>query len=264
MIRIITRVKITDFEYFQLYISQEPAVKMYQTMKYKDYKYNYVYSVKTKEEEYSFWVGYRHNSEKVGVSYQMCIEFNPNKVPPWDKVWLYLMTNYIKEDSRIVSCDVAIDLMNINIQNIVIDRKLKRDMFTYDKGGDNKTYYLGKGAGRVKIYNKARERGMEGVNWTRYEVSLKIDEQVKWYEQINIKEELPGIYCYEQMQLCDDKTITALVYAVMNGYPVNDLSRTYKEKIKKMFNDCKVSIDNNSITKCIREYVKELLTVINT
>ena len=32
-----------------------------------------------------------------------------------------------------------------------------------------------------------------------------------------------------------DKTLMAILYAVQNGYPINELSRAYKTKLKEMF-----------------------------
>jgi hypothetical protein len=133
---------------------------------------------------------------------------------------------------------------------------------TFDMGEDDKTIYIGQGNGRVKIYNKAKEQKILDRNWTRYEVSLDINIPIKYIEQYKLGMELPKVYCMESGQLNDDKTMTAIIYAVLNGYPVSDLSRAYRNKIKNLYSNNEVSINNNIIEKTLAQYVKSILTYV--
>jgi hypothetical protein len=263
MIRIKSRVKVEDFGIFLEKIKYNSYCEKYMQLGFKQYRYNvHVKAWDKQDKEYSFWIGYQQNMEKPCNKYNFVIEYNPNKIPVYDAVFRYVICNIVSKDSEIISCDVAMDLMNINIQNLIYDKCLKRKIMTFDNGGDNKTIYIGNGNGRIKIYNKAKEQKIEGINWTRYEVSLNIDISIKYIEQYKLGMELPKLWCMESNQLNDDKTMTALIYAVLNGYPINDLSRVYRDKIKNLYRNNEVSINNNIIEKTLVQYVKSILTYV--
>jgi hypothetical protein len=263
MIRIKNRVKVEDFGIFLERIKNNSYCEQYMQFGFKQYRYNiHVKSWDKQEKEYSFWIGYQQNMEKPCNKYNFIIEYNPNKIPVYDAVFRYVICNIVNKDSEVVSCDIAMDLMNINIQNIVYEKGLKRKVMTFDMGEDDKTIYIGQGNGRVKIYNKAKEQKILDRNWTRYEVSLDIDIPIKYIEQYKLGMELPKVYCMESGQLNDDKTMTAIIYAVLNGYPVSDLSRAYRNKIKNLYSNNEVSINNNIIEKTLAQYVKSILTYV--
>ena len=167
--------------------------------------------------------------------FNLTIEFNPNKVKD-NKLLLHILkcsTNwYVK------SVDFAVDIKT-NILNVVgFDKSQKNCLMTYDCGGDDKTFYIGKGNNRVKVYNKTNESNLlydlTRVEITRYfsdSDNLKIIKHWKYYGYF------PELFLKDyQISLDDlqgDKTLMGLVYAVNSGLPLHDLSRIYKNKVKE-------------------------------
>lgn len=206
-----------------------------------DFYHNYNYT----DEYCSFWFGFISNKEKSlssGSSLQneykkfnLTVEFNPNKVKD-NKLLLHILkcsTNwYVK------SVDFAVDIKT-NILNVVgFDKSQKKCLMTYDCGGDDKTFYIGKGNNRVKVYNKTNECNLlydlTRIEITRYfndSDSLKVIKHWKYYGYF------PELFLKDyQISLDDlqgDKTLMGLVYAVNSGLPLHDLSRIYRNKVKE-------------------------------
>ena len=211
--------------------------KYYTTGRMKEFFYNYVIEV---GEGQSFWFGFLHNTEKRQISeygkYNFTIEFNPNKLKD-DKIIFYLLG--LSGDWYIKSYDLAIDL-KVNILDLIIDSSGKKQMKIFSNGYDDKTYEIGKGDGRLKIYNKKIESKLNMLgDLTRVEISRVLED----YPIVNINlykfgDFFPTIYLNQYvMSLSDyqDRTLLALLYAVQNGYPIKDLSKVYKRKIKSMY-----------------------------
>lgn len=54
----------------------------------------------------------------------------------------------------------------------------------------------------------------------------------------------------------EDKTLFALLYAVQNGFPIKDLSRVYKKKIKNLLQGgYKILFDERSATQVINQTI---------
>lgn len=138
-----------------------------------DFYHNYNYT----DEDCSFWFGFISNKEKSFSSgsslqnehkqFNLTVEFNPNKVKD-NKLLLHILkcsTNwYVK------SVDFAVDIKT-NILNVIgFDKRQKNCLMTYDCGGDNKTFYIGKGNNRVKVYNKTNESNLL-YDLTRIEIT---------------------------------------------------------------------------------------------
>jgi hypothetical protein len=186
------------------------------------------------------------------------LEYNPNKIDSENAVLSYLIDNYFNGVYELVSCDIAIDLHGVDINNVIYEKGSKRRLLTLDYGGSNKTVYIGEGDGRVKIYNKALERKLVNEHWTRYEVTLNIGEFNSHIDLIDIKKDLPTIAVVEQMPLVEDKTLKALFYAVINGYPENELSRKYRDKIHQLIESIShVQVDYTRIRQVIQTYVHQ-------
>lgn len=206
-----------------------------------DFCHNYNYN----DEDCSFWFGFISNKEKSLSSgsslqnehkqFKLTVEFNPNKVKD-NKLLLHILkcsTNwYVK------SVDFAVDIKT-NILNVVgFDKSQKNCLMTYDCGGDNKTFYIGKGNNRVKVYNKTNESNLlydlTRIEITRYlgdSDNLKIIKNWKYYgyfPELFLKD-----YQISTDDLQGDRTLMALVYAVNSGLPLHDLSRIYKNKVKE-------------------------------
>ena len=237
-----------------------------------DFYHNYNYS----DEDCSFWFGFISNKEKSMSSgsslqnenkqFNLTVEFNPNKVKD-NKLLLHILkcsTNwYIK------SVDFAVDI-NTNILNVVgFDKSQKNCLMTYDCGGDDKTFYIGKGNNRVKVYNKTNESNLlydlTRIEITRYfgdSDNLKIIKSWKYYGYF------PELFLKDYQITIDDlqgdRTLMALVYAVNSGLPLHDLSRKYKIKVKEFLQKKKpIEIDFNCFGITLVKYLVYYFPFIN-
>lgn len=116
------------------------------------------------------------------------------------------------------------------------DKGRKKDFRLFSQGGDNRTYYLGRTNNRIKIYNKKIESNLDR-ELTRVEITSKFDNlNLLNYQNFNYNVELPKLYLNNYLLTFDDledKTLLAIVFAVQHGYPLNDLSRRYREKVEQ-------------------------------
>lgn len=211
--------------------------KYWTSDKISQFKYNYKIEI---EEGVGFYIGFHHNNTKAEDDYQLhnlTVEFNPNKVKE-DKLLQHILN--LSGEWYIRSYDLAVDL-NINILDIIYDKGRKRKVHIFSNGGDDITYEIGQGECRLKIYNKKRESKLDMLgDLTRIEISRKL-EDYPINEIKNLKygtEYFPEIYINNYIYSINDlqdKTMLPIIYAIQHGYPLNDLSRRYKEKIKKLF-----------------------------
>lgn len=210
--------------------------KKYTTGRMKDFFYNYNIEI---EDSVSFWFGFLHNTEKRQQSdrteYNFTIEFNPNKLKD-NHILMYLLN--LSGEWYIKSLDLAIDI-KVSILDLITDISGRHEQKIISRGYDNKTIYIGKGDGRVKIYNKKIESKLNILgDLTRVEVSRELDDfNIRSTKLFDFGEFFPNIYLNQYIySLSDynDKTLLALLYAVQNGFPMKDLSRTYKNKIKNL------------------------------
>ena len=225
------------------------------------FSFFYNYNIKI-ENGISFYFGFLHNSEKRSendsLKYNFTIEFNPNKVQD-NKILLYLLD--LSGEWYIKSLDMACDL-KINILDIIYDKGLKRSVMTISSGFDDKTYRIGKGNGHIKIYNKKRESNLDiDYDLTRVEISMEYDD----FDVKNMiiykfdKKVFPELYlqkyCYSFSEY-KDKTMLAIMYAVQNGFPINELSRAYKTKLKNML-ECghKIKFNHIAATQAVTRIV---------
>lgn len=239
-------------------------IEIWDSTRICDFYHNYNYT----DEDCSFWFGFISNKEKSlsrGSSLQnenkhfnLTVEFNPNKVKD-NKLLLHILkcsTNwYIK------SVDFAVDIKT-NILNVVgFDKSQKNCLMTYDCGGDDKTFYIGKGNNRVKVYNKTNESNLS-YDLTRIEITryfgdsgnLKIIKHWKYYGYF------PELFLKDYQISIDDlqgnKTLMAVVYAVNAGLPLHDLSRDYKVKVKEFLQKKKpIDIDFNCFGFALVQYL---------
>ena len=191
------------------------------------------------------------------TTFNFTIEFNPNKVGD-NPLLLHILS--LSLNWSIKSCDFAIDV-NTNILNICgLDKARKDCLLTYDCGGVNKTYYIGKKDNRVKIYNKTLESGLN-YDVTRIEIT-------KYFNNLSLSNVadfsydgyLPELFINEfQLSFEDlekDKTLLALVYAVSQGFPLHDLSRDYKRKVKNFMQNKKpIGVEFKIIGMCFLRYI---------
>lgn len=228
----------------------------------QDFHYNWNIEV---EEGKSFYFGFCHNteqkiSERLEPEYNFTIEFNPNKLKD-NKLIMYLLG--LSGHWEIVRYDLAVDI-RVNILDLIIDKSGKRKMMCFSNGYDDKTYTIGSsGNGHIKIYNKKKESDLHITgSLTRIEITNECsDMPVKDIVLFRYINPFPDIYLNEYVySLSDyenkDKTLYAILYAIQNGYPINDLSRVYRQRIKKMLDGgYKIKFDWKSATQALKQTI---------
>lgn len=259
MIRLKTKIFVDYFQAFHDAYSLEPRFTVFYSSNVKDYRYGYSIAF----DNTSVWIGYLHNSEKVNqLSHYLVCEFNPNKIDFRDPIFRDIILRFFSGNYQIVSFDFAVDL-DVDINNVYYVRG-GRHVKIFDYGGSNKTIYIGERGNRVKIYNKAIEQGLKGRNWTRIEYSFKcnISNSFMVLSDFSLSS-FPDIYVVEQLPAIDDLTLKALFYAVMSGYPIDDLSRVYRAKIKKIMSSLyKLEIRGEDIIQNLKDVVNALNSII--
>lgn len=261
MLRVSTQI---SYELFQRKIvSRETILKdkltVWNSSKICDFHFNYNYH----DDDCSFWFGFMSNKEKLDkknnsrfCTFNFTVEFNPNKVKNCS---LLLCILKMSTEWVVKQVDFAVDIP-VNIRNLCgFDKGRKECLMTYDCGGDNKTYYIGKKNNRVKIYNKTLESGLNcdltRVEITKYLDNLKISDIASYRYDGYFPELFMSDY---QLAIDDlkDKTLSALVFAVNSGFPLHDLSRKYKEKVKNFLQKKKpIDIDFKCFNKCFLNYI---------
>lgn len=232
--------------------------KYYTTPQMQQFFYNYVIEV---EDGISFWFGFCHNNERrsfyEGAEYNFTIEFNPNKLKD-NKIIMYLLS--LSGKWFIKSFDLAMDL-KISINDLITDTSGRQKSVVFSYGFDNKTIVLGKGDGRLKIYNKKIESNLNiQGDLTRVEVSREFDDfpisDMKLFDFGNI---FPTLYLNNYLYSFsdyEDKTLLAILYSVQNGFPIKYLTKTYKKKIKTLLEGGhRIKFDNKTATLVVRKTI---------
>lgn len=265
MLRLKTYIKYFDFKELEFFFNsyyKDKIKKFWCSDRPMCFHYNYVIEV---EEGISFYFGFMHNSETVSFhkdckEYNFTIEFNPNKLKN-NFILLHILHNF--NNWVLKSFDCAMDI-SVGIMDIIFDVGNRRKLITRSNGGDDITYSVGQGNGRYKIYNKKKESSLDiAGNLTRVEVSFEFEDfpisDVIFFE---VSESfLPDVYLNEYVySLSDvttkDATLSALLYAVQHGYPIKQLSRKYKEKIKELLKGgSKISFDKKYVEECFRKCI---------
>lgn len=223
--------------------------------------FHYNYSIEVGEGK-SIYFGFMHNTEnprfnKEDTTYNFTIEFNPNKLKD-NSLLMYLLN--ISGDWYIRSYDMAFDVP-INILDLITDMSGRNFERVDNRGYDNKTIYLGKGDGRVKIYNKKLESDLNLFrDLTRIEISREMEDfEIRKVVSLKYDNIFPIVYTNNYIySLSDyqDKTTLALLYAVQQGFPLRDLTYTYRSKIKSMLEGgYKIKFDNKVATDVIRQTI---------
>jgi len=245
-----THAKFSEIEFMVNSIYKDNVKKFWISDRIMCFHYNYTIEF----EKFSFWFGFMHNNEgvnynKENLEYNFTIEFNPNKVRD-NSFIMHILDGFGNWYLR--SFDLAIDIP-VNILDLIFDAYGRRKVHTFSYGGDNLTYEVGTGNGRLKIYNKKTESDLNIVGYlTRVEVSTQYED----FPISNIKRFvfdkglLPHLYLNQYVfsfsdYTSKDKTLLAMLYAVQHGYLLKDLSRVYKEKVKDLLQGgSKIDFDN--------------------
>lgn len=241
MLRLTTQISVWEFS--QVQFRFDTLYKKYVDMQYTSFdllKFRYNYKILI-EEGKSFWFGFLHNSEKLEQkkdTYSFTIEFNPNKLKNND-VLMYiirLFSNWTIK-SYDVACDIPISVLDL----CGFDKGRKKDLRIISEGFDNKTFYLGrkKSTSSIKIYNKKIESNLNIMgDLTRIEFHVQLENYpLKRILQYTSNFVIPDIYTNNYLYTFkdyEDKTLLAILYAVQNGFEINMLTKTYKNKIKQL------------------------------
>jgi hypothetical protein len=270
MVRLKVRVPSADVErYFARYMN-DPNISNWEDRRFNKYRYNWSFEFMSIFGQVSFWVGFSHNSEKVGLKHNLVLEYNPNKCDEVPYLKSILKAFYRDFESvEVVSVDVACD-MPVNILDVLYIPDGRRKYRYFNNGSDDVTYYFGNRSedGAVKIYNKARELGIDSTNLTRYEITRRMNIPLLHADIITLKWDcLVDVRIIENYQgdLTIGQTERALLYAVMNGFPMSGLSRVFKDKIKKILSESAVNtLDSTLFGNCINLFFTQLKNTINS
>lgn len=142
------------------------------------FRYRYAYDLKVKgSKEGVFHVREWYNGdfkEQKQIPEAFFIGYNPNK--EGSRIYREFRDNFIFDIVEIVSFDIAYDVPEASVKDVYINTRA--DVMTYGKT-DNKTLYIAPKedkSGRVKVYNKDKERerlGIEKERTLRIEASIK-------------------------------------------------------------------------------------------
>lgn len=259
MLRLRCDMPIKDFRKLEMILRlKENVEKYWEAFSITDFRYNYTLKDDCVN---TFWIGYIHNSENITdddrKKYNFTIEFNPNKLK--DAHIIKYILSYARKWS-LKQFDVAIDVP-ISILDICgLNKKRFKDIRIFNNGYDNKTFYIGRTNNRVKIYNKKIESNLDiSGELTRVEITSKQDYLYSALDYFNVDLSIPDLFTNDYMYTFkdyEDKTLLAILYAVQNGFNINDLTRTYKDKITNLLEGGhKIEID----IKCIRKVLNEVL-----
>ncbi len=262
MIRLKTYITYSKFSEIEFMIEtsyKEKVSKFWGSNKMNGFKYNYVIEV---EEGKSIYFGFLSNNESVKFhndtsTYNFTIEFNPNKLKD-NSLVMFLLG--ISGDWFLKSYDIALD-MQINILDLITDMTGRSFERIDNRGYDNKTIYVGKGDGRLKVYNKKIESSLDIVgDLTRVEVSRIVDDfEIRKVKILNYDGVFPNIYTNNYIYSFsdyNDKMLLAVLFAVQNGYPIRNLTRTYKKKVENLLEGgYKIRFSANAVTNVLRRTI---------
>lgn len=197
----------------------------------------------------SEWYNGDYSSQKESPDHFL-IEYNPNKSGA--KIYEVFCNTFIFTIVRILSCDLAYDVSNASVSDVLLDTKC--DVMTYGKTY-NKTLYIAPKedrSGRVKVYQKNIERESKGEaieKTLRIEVTLKgefLDEPViylnhsKTYEQLTkAVEHLNSVKIKRETPESDDWKVFALTQLSPENLTkcLAMMSSTPRAKYRKLINE---------------------------
>lgn len=244
-----------------------PAVNYKAKYGFKDYRHNWYFKTK----EGSFWLGYNHNAEEQKKArHSIVLEYNPNKLQDNELLNKVLKKFYDKGmNFEVISADVAVDLYGVDMElDVYWDKLSKKNYKEFRKGGST-TIYMGTGANRVKVYNKAKEQGLkDDMKWTRYEVSMSVKTPVFELIEFEYKVNLPEIYVIKQFEYDFNlsKTDWCLLQGVVNGcYSIDQMGRGKREKIRTALDKQSSFVpDKSELSRTLRDYVYNSLNKIKS
>jgi len=134
-------------------------------------KHNFVWG---KEGNGSVYVGIIPNWEsEVKSDKNIVLEYNPNKVNPFNIKELSWLKNIPKGLIKVMNFDIAVD-MPVPYNTVRMGKRDIREQQCWIGHSNWETRYLGApGHGHIKLYDKAKEQKIKDMNWTRFEITCK-------------------------------------------------------------------------------------------
>lgn len=259
MIRLKNRLDSTAIDSLFSILQYRPDVEHWSSFKFSSYRHNFritqTYDIFGTTCENSFYFACQHNSEFEKNKITCVIEYNPNKIYPIELFKYIYDLIFNSNDTYIVSADISIDIP-INILDISVDREQRKVTKIFDYGQDDLTLYYGTGNGRVKIYNKKREANLSH-ELTRYEISLEVKLKKCEIDTFQLQITLPRLFKKNNVY-ADDSTLDCILFALDKGYDIKKLSRTYRDKVKKLLEKEEIMINREKIRETLITYVKLL------
>lgn len=203
-------------------------------------KYNYIYG----SGDGAIYLGVVPNWKKEEKhTKSIVLEYNPNKAcPMMSNVfdWLF-KTN--KVSWHVMSVDIAAD-MSLEYSNIVMLKRDKREEFHNIGHSAIETRYLGAlGHGHIKLYDKAKEQKLKGVNWSRFEITLKEKNTLApTLECFSETCKIPKLYSqnvqlsFNNLNDIDNLALIAIISDINLLYTVKRYET--RKKLEKALHDC--------------------------
>jgi len=177
----VDKVKI-EFQYIKSKFVQQFMDKLMSNSCDIEYS-NYYESNKMTSCKHNFYYGEGAGTVYLGVipnwkkeerhDKSIVIEYNPNKIDPFMfDVFLWL-SKIPRVAWHVMAFDIATDIM-LPYEGICMLKRDKREEMGMRGHSKVETRYLGAlGNGHIKLYDKAKEQKLEGVDWTRFEITIK-------------------------------------------------------------------------------------------
>ena len=146
MIYSVDKIRLKTYINYQQFKDLESYIRTYFNYNIKKFwlsdkknSFHYNYNIEVGENK-SFIFQFMHNTETINYDnieqkYNFTIEFNPNKLRD-NFLIIHILTSFGSWLLR--SFDLAVDVP-INILDIIIDKKTKRNLKMFSSGGDNVT-----------------------------------------------------------------------------------------------------------------------------
>lgn len=214
-----------------------------------DYRYN-LYLSEGRTSDGAVYVGYKHNSARLGDTYDLKVELNPSKCNKAQESLLKALHHKLGDKVvRLVEFDVAMDLQH-RTSNVYIINKSGKLPSSYDT-----TRYFGQKHtnGYLKMYDKLKEQRLEispkgSLYLTRIEFTLRPNDNTGLIYQDLEKYKFSLDKCYDIGLLdgINDITVKCMALALTHGHiKRSELPRKQKEEIKSELDkiDNKLTID---------------------
>lgn len=177
------------------------------------------------------------------VDKKLRIDFNPNKISLEGKNVLNFLLSFTN-NVHYSRLDLAVDLYNYNLYDYnIIDIGNRKSAYYYDRQGKLETLYSGSSKSNkyIRIYNKAVEQKLCGLDWWRFEIQLRdvyinkyLDEVTDFFKDILV-------YQYNCITEYSVEQNAMVEYLLRDVSRLNLLSKNSVSKYKKIIRNLKVS-----------------------